>query len=99
MSRSAQNLGETIYRFGRKDREAKISNMFEDVVYGVPPKWDSVETRTMFFLRADPDVIPISLGPHFERGSKQSEGKFHVTPNQNLLWEKRMPTPVRVKGK
>ena len=44
-----------------------------------------VETRTMFFLHADPDVIPISLGPHFERGSKQSEGKFHVTPNQNLL--------------
>ena len=46
------------------------------------------ETRTMFFLHADPDVIPISLGPHFERGSKHTTergGKFHVTPNQNLL--------------
>ena len=43
----------------------------------------------MFLPHADPDVIPISLGPHFERGSKQSGGKFHVTPNQNLLWEKR----------
>ena len=83
--------------------EPKMSNNFVTVIYQETPQWDSVETRTMFFLRADPDVIPISLGPHFERGSKQSEGKFHVTPNQNLLWEKRTgpewnARPVRVKA-